>query len=146
MLVVSLRGWKSQNLVSSRDFRTQRQYALRLLIMVAHGLCYKVISISKDPATLTHSRGVLLITAYTGRLHPKGVHDLFSPIGCSPAGDEISNPGINFTMIVSLHCFFITWIFISVVSWNVCARNLILGACITYLFKLHVHLVRLITS
>ena len=85
MLVVSLRGWKSQNLVSSRDFRTQRQYVLRLLIIVAHGLCYKVISISKDPATLTHSRGVLLITAYTGRLHPKGVHDLFSPIGISLA-------------------------------------------------------------
>ena len=37
-------------------------------------------------------------------------------------------------------------IFISVVYWYVCARNLILGACIIYLFKLRVHLVRLITS
>ena len=66
-------------------------------------------------------------------------------VWCSPAGDEISNPGLNST-IVSSHCLFITWIFISVVSWYVCARNLILGACIIYLFKLRLHLVRLITS
>ena len=63
----------------------------------------------------------------------------------SPVGDEISNPGLNCS-IVSLHCLFITWIFISVVSWYVCTRNLILGACIIHLFKLRVHLVCLITS
>ena len=63
----------------------------------------------------------------------------------SPVGDEISNPGLNCN-IVSLHCLFITWIFISVVSWYVCTRNLILGACIIHLFKLRVHLVCLITS
>ena len=66
-------------------------------------------------------------------------------VWCSPEGDEISNPGLNCT-IVSLHCLFITWIFISVVSWYVCARSLILGACTIYLFKLRVHLVHLITS
>ena len=55
------------------------------------------------------------------------------------------NPGLNCT-IVSSHCLFITWIFISVVSWYLCSRNLILGSCIIYLFKLRVHLVRLITS
>ena len=36
--------------------------------------------------------------------------------------------------IVSLHCLFIICIFISVVSWYLCARNLILGTCIIILF------------
>ena len=47
------------------------------------------------------------------------------------AGDEISNPGLNST-IVSLHYLFITEIGFSVVSWYVCARNFNLCACIIY--------------
>ena len=39
-------------------------------------------------------------------------------VWCSTSGDEISNPGLNCT-IASLHCLFITWIFISVVYWYV---------------------------
>ena len=50
-----------------------------------------------------------------------------------PFGNEITNPGLNCT-IVSVHCLFITWIFISVIYWYVCTRNVILGACIIYLF------------
>ena len=36
---------------------------------------------------------------------------------------RLTYPGLNCT-IVSLHCLFITWIFISVVNWYVCARRL----------------------
>ena len=64
-------------------------------------------------------------------------------VRCSPVGDEIGNPGLNCT-IVSLHCSFNTWIFISVVSWYVCAQFNF--GCVHYLFKLHVHLLRLIMS
>ena len=39
------------------------------------------------------------------------------------AAKGISNPGLNCT-IVSLHCSFITWIFISVVYWYVCERSI----------------------
>ena len=43
-------------------------------------------------------------------------------VWCSPAGDWISNPGLNCT-IVSLHCLSITWIFVSVVYWYVRAQS-----------------------
>ena len=56
-------------------------------------------------------------------------------VSCSPAGDEISNPDLNCT-IVPLHHLFITQICISVESLSqyVCAHSFILCACIIYLF------------
>ena len=49
----------------------------------------------------------------------------------NPAGDEISNPGLNST-IVSFHYLFITYTIFSIVSWYVCARIFIFCACIIY--------------
>ena len=58
----------------------------------------------------------------------------------SPAGDEISNPGLNCT-IVSLHYLFITWCCISDVSRYMCAYNFILSAriiCFFYLIDVYI--------
>ena len=57
----------------------------------------------------------------------------FNKLWCSPEGDEISNPGLNCT-IVSLHCLFITWILFHSISYQGLQLHLIIKVlyfCIT---------------
>ena len=66
-------------------------------------------------------------------------------VRCSSSGDEISNPGLNCT-IVSLHCLLTLLLgFLFQLYNGTCARALFIYLFI-YLFKLRVHLVCLITA
>ena len=105
-----------------------------------HGYRNPPLSIA---AFINRLRGLLLRLRQLGfetSLLQKSFNKFFSrhgliveKYGAALVGDEISNPGLNCT-IVSLHYLFIAECCISVVSWYVCAYNFILSARIICLF------------